>query len=87
MLWVDSPKFFYTFLETLTEAENSLVNKELPVPAYGGITKIPATGTNVTWAQQSLTHIDCYMDDVISVVQGGTKRQHQVFDGTVCALK
>ena len=28
-----------------------------------------------------------YMDDVISVVQGGAYLQHQVFDGTVCALK
>ena len=27
------------------------------------------------------------MNDVISVVQGAPDRQHQVFDGTVCALK
>ena len=33
------------------------------------------------------THIDWYMDDVISVVQGGPDRQHRVFDGTVRALK
>ena len=36
---------------------------------------------------ESLTHIDCYMDDVILVVQGGPDRQHQVFDGTDRALK
>ena len=27
------------------------------------------------------------MDGVIYTVKGGTKRQHQVFDDTVCALK
>ena len=35
----------------------------------------------------SLTHIGCYMNYVISTVQGGTRLQHQVFDVTVLALK
>ena len=35
----------------------------------------------------SLTHMDCYMDDIVSEVQVGPGRQHIVFDGTVSALK
>ena len=35
----------------------------------------------------SLTHIDCHMDDVISVLQGWGEQQHQFFDSTVHALK
>ena len=38
-------------------------------------------------AQEGLTHIDFYMDDIISTVKGGLERQHRLFDGTVCALK
>ena len=44
MGWVDSPKFFCNFSETLTDMANNLVDTELPVPAYGTTAKIPATG-------------------------------------------
>ena len=87
MGWVDSPKFFYDFFETLTDAANALVDTELPVPAYRAITTIPATRPPHPHTRKSLTHIDCYMDSVISSIQGGPKIQHRVFDGTVCALK
>ena len=70
MGWVDSPKFFCTFFETLTDVDNALVDSELPVPAYGAISKIPSTGPGPPHTPESLTHIYCYMDDVISVVQG-----------------
>ena len=43
MGWVDSPKFFVTFSETLTDVTNTLVNADLPVPAYGAISALPAT--------------------------------------------
>ena len=66
---------------------NALVHSELTIPAYGAISEIPSTGPDPPHTPESLTHIDCYMDDVISVVQGGPDRQHQVFDGTVRALK
>ena len=36
---------------------------------------------------ESLTHIDYYINDVISVVQGGPDCQHRVFYGTFRALK
>ena len=85
--WVDSPKFFCTFLETLTDVANALVDSELPVPSYGAISEIPSTGPVPPHTRESLNHIDCYMDDVISVVQGGLDRQHRVFDGTIHALK
>ena len=39
------------------------------------------------YTRYSLTHIDCYMDDVISAVQDRPERQHQVFDDTGYALK
>ena len=87
MGWVDSPKFFCAFSETLIDVVNALVDSELPVPAYGAISKIPSTGPGPPHTPESLTHIDCYMDDVIPVVQGGPDRQHRVFDGTVRALK
>ena len=87
MEWVDSPKFFCTFSETLTGVANALVNTDLPVLSYGAISKIPDTGTGPPYTPESLTHIYCYMDDVISAVQGVPDCQHQVFDGTVCALK
>ena len=35
----------------------------------------------------SLTHINCYMGDVITAVQGRADRQREVFDGMVRALK
>ena len=66
---------------------NALVDSELPVPSYGAKSKITATGPGPPHNPESLTHIDCYMDDVISVMQGGPDHQHRVFDGTFRALK
>ena len=66
---------------------NALVDTDLPVPSYGAISEISATGTVPPHTPESLTHIDFYMYDVISVVQGGADCQHRVFDGTVRALK
>ena len=40
MGWVDSPKFFCAFSETLTDVANALVDADLPVPAYGAITAL-----------------------------------------------
>ena len=51
------------------------------------ISEIPAAGLGLRHTPKSLNHIDWYMDEVISAVQGGTYRQYRVFDGTVCALK
>ena len=44
MGWVDSPKFFCAFSETLTDVANALVDSELPVPSYGAISEITSTG-------------------------------------------
>ena len=66
MVWVDSPKFF-----CVTGVVNALVDADLPIPAYGAISALPATETGHPHNPESLTHIYCYMDDVISVVQGG----------------
>ena len=44
MGWVDSPKFLCAFSETLTDVANTLVDTDLPVPSYGVVSKIPATG-------------------------------------------
>ena len=43
MGWVDSPKFFCAFSETLTDVANALIDADLPVPAYGSISALPAT--------------------------------------------
>ena len=44
MGWVDSPKFFCAFSETLTDVANALVDSELPVPSYRAISLTPSTG-------------------------------------------
>ena len=59
------------------------MHKSLLVLGYRDITKILETGLGLTHTLDSFTHIYCYMDDVITAVQGGTERQRQVFDGTV----
>ena len=87
MGWVDSPKFFCAFLETLTDVANALVDTDLPVPSYGAVYKIPVIRPGPLNTPESLTHIYLYMNDVISVVQGGPYCQRRVFDGTVRALK
>ena len=87
MEWVDSPKFFYAFSETLIDVENALVNTDLPVPSYSAISEIPTAGPGSPHLPESLTHVDCYMDGAIAAVQGEPDHQHRVFDGTVRALK
>ena len=87
MGWVDTSKFFCAFSETLTDVANALVNTDIPVLSYGAISEIPATGPGPPHTPDRFTHTDCYMDDVISAVQGGPDFQHRVFYGTVRALK
>ena len=81
------PQVFCTFLETLIDVDNALLNTYPPVLSYGTIFDIPATVPGPLHTPESLTHINFYMDDVISVVQKGPYLQHRVFDGTVRALK
>ena len=87
MGWVDSPKFFCVFSETLTDVGNALVHKLLPVPGYGAIANILETGQGPPHTLDNLTHIYCNIDDIITVVRCGAEQQRQVFDGTVRALK
>ena len=49
---------------------NALVHTSLPVLGCGTISKIPETGPVPYHTLDNLTHIDCYMDDVITAVQG-----------------
>ena len=44
MGWVDSPNFFCAFMEMLIDVASSLEGTDLPVPSYGAISEIPATG-------------------------------------------
>ena len=64
-----------------------MVDADLPVPAYGDISALPSTEPVPPHNSERLNHIDCYMDDVISAVQGGTEQEHKVFDNTVRELK
>ena len=67
---------------------NALVDANLPVPAYRAISALPSTEPPLSHTPVSLTHIDCYMDDVISVVKGGgADRKNRVFESKVRALK
>ena len=68
---LESIKCFCTFSETLTNISNVLVYKDFPVPAYGAISTLLATEPGPPHILKSLTHIECYMNDVISAVQEG----------------
>ena len=57
MGWVDSPKFFCTFLRTLEDVANSLVDADLLVLSYSAISEIPATGPGPPHTPESLTNI------------------------------
>ena len=58
------------------DVANTLVDTDLSVPSYGAISEIPATGPGTPYTTESLTHINCYMYDIISAVQGVTDRQY-----------
>ena len=66
---------------------NSLVEMNLLVLSYGTISEIPVTGPVPPHTPESLTHIDFYMDDVISALQGDPDHQYQVFDRIFRSLK
>ena len=87
MGWVDFPKFFCAFSETLTDVGNALVNTELPVLCYSVILVVPANKPGPPHTPESLPRIDCYINYVISAVQGGPDCQHRVCGGTFRALK
>ena len=74
MGWVESPKHFCAFSETLTYVANALVYKSLPLLAYGSIFAIPETNPGPPYTLDSLTYINCSMNDVITTVQGGGGR-------------
>ena len=59
MGWVDPPKYFCAFSETLTDKVNALMHTLLPVKAYGAILEIPETSLGPPHTIDSLTHIDC----------------------------
>ena len=87
MGWVESPNFFCTFSETLTDFANT--SRSHPMAIYQNYLPPPPRTHTPTpkHTKNILTDINCYMDDIISAVQGGSDRQHQVFDCTVHALK
>ena len=87
MEWVESLKYFCAFSETLTDVYNTLLHTSLTITGYGDISKIPETGLGPPHTLDSLTHIYCYMYDVITVVHGIPDQQLQVFDCTVQAFK
>ena len=84
---VNPPKYFCALSETLTDVANALLHTSLPVPSYGVISEIPETVPSPPHTIDIPTHINCYMGDVITAVQGGPDRQCEVFDSTVRALK
>ena len=65
---MNSPNFFCALSETLTDVAKTLVHMSLLVVGYGAIAKIPETGPGTIHNMDRLTHIDCYIDDVIKMV-------------------
>ena len=72
-----------------TDVANALVNADLHIPAYGAISAPPAPETPPplpTLRKASPIYTVIWMTS-LPRYRGGTERQHQLFDSTVCALK
>ena len=67
----------------LKEVANYIVNTSLLVSRYSTIANIPNIVLGLPHTLDRLNHIDCYIYDIITVVQGGIEQQLQVFDGTL----
>ena len=67
---------FLRFSETLTDVVNAMVGTDILVLSYSAISEIPETVPPPPHTLDNLTHIDCYMDEFISAVQGGLYFQH-----------
>ena len=67
----------------VTDIFTDLVDMFPPILPDKDIYKILKTFIGPLHFSNSLTHINCYMDEIIMDVQVGTKFQHQVFDGTL----
>ena len=76
-----SSKYFYNFSEILVDITS------LPVPLYGSITNNLKTGTCLPHTPDIITHIECYIDDIIMYVKYALGHQKQVFNGPPQALK
>ena len=66
--WVDLPKCFCAFSETLTNIVNALVNTLLLVPGCRTISNFHETSSVPPHTLNNLTHIDCYMNVVKEVL-------------------
>ena len=71
----------------LVDVASALMDTALPVLNNGAISNIPDTGPGPPQDHASRTHIDFYMYDVISTVQGRLDQKKQLFDGNVSTLK
>ena len=69
MVWVNSPKLFCVFSETLMDVANAIINTSLLVPGYYATTKISNTRLGLPLNLYRPTHIECYMDEAITLVQ------------------
>ena len=87
MVWMEYPNFFCYFLGTLTNVSNALVETYLQILWYRFISDIPNTGPDPPHTPDSLTHMYCYMGDVIMVVQVSPEIQSQVFDIMIPEIK
>ena len=56
MGWVDSPKFFCAFSETISDVAIALVHTLIPVPGCRAIFKTTEKGPNPPQTLDSLTH-------------------------------
>ena len=50
----------------IMDAVNTIVNTLITVPGYGAVIKIPKTGLGTMHTPDSLTHIYCYVENVIT---------------------
>ena len=62
---------------------NAFVHVSPLVPGYGRIKNILDTDTGTPQTLDKLTHIECYMNEMITEVQDRPKLKRPVFGGTV----
>ena len=75
--------YLYSFSETVVDVVTAMVSKYLYIQLYGDIANIYKTDEGPPHTPRSITHINFYMDEIITAYQGSTKNQyHVIYDIT-----
>ena len=88
MDWVNSPEFFCSASNTLTDNANAYaLDPTSPLLIYLSTVEAYHTSAALTVSPNQLHYIDVYMDDMLCTDQGGTAQQQRFLDLTLKSLK